>query len=65
MNIPEKYTDFQIDTLEKLVAIPSPTGYTNRAAKWICEQLESMGYAPEITNRGNVNCLVEIGRAHV
>lgn len=58
MNIPQKYTDFQIDTLEKLVSIPSPTGYTNRAAKWIAEQLESMGYAPEITNRGNVNCLV-------
>ena len=56
MKLDARYTDHIVSTLEKLVAIPSPTGYTRRAAEWVAEQLRGMGYAPEITNRGNVLC---------
>jgi len=43
-------------TLEKLVSIDSPTGYTQDACKYIFELLKSYGYKPEYTNKGAVKC---------
>ena len=31
----EKYTDYIIDTAKKLLAIPSPTGFTHMAANFV------------------------------
>ena len=45
----EKYTDYIIDTAKKLLAIPSPTGFTHMAANFVKKELEGMGYTPEIT----------------
>ena len=56
MYIEEKYLDYAISSFEKLVNIPSPTGYTRKAAEWVAEELKGMGFAPIITNRGNVLC---------
>jgi putative aminopeptidase FrvX len=43
-------------TLQELVAIDSPTGYTEKACKYIFDLLKSYGYKPEYTNKGAVKC---------
>ncbi len=55
------YTDYILDTLRALLAIDSPTGYTERAAAWVFDELRAMGYAPEYTRKGGV--LVDLGGA--
>ena len=47
----EKYTDYIIDTAKKLLAIPSPTGFTHMAANFVKKELEGMGYEPVLTRR--------------
>ena len=42
--------------LQELVAIDSPTGYTEEACKYIFNLLSSYGYKPELTNKGGVKC---------
>jgi len=42
--------------LQQLVAIDSPTGYTNKACKFIFDLLKSYGYKPRYTNKGAVSC---------
>jgi len=44
------------NTLKELIAIDSPTGYTNNACKYIFELLTNYGYSPEYTNKGAVRC---------
>lgn len=45
-----------VKELEKLIAIPSPTGFTKAAAGYTVERLKSLGYSPEMTNKGCVLC---------
>lgn len=47
------------ERLTELTAIPSPTGYTKHATDYLVETLTGLGYAPEVSNKGNV--LVELG----
>jgi putative aminopeptidase FrvX len=47
----EKY-----NTLKELIAIDSPTGYTDNASKYIFDLLTGYGYSPEYTNKGAVKC---------
>ncbi len=42
--------------LHQLTAIASPSGYTNKAAQYVKETLETLGYEPHITRKGNVEC---------
>ena len=44
------------DQLYKLTAIDSPSGYTAKAAKYVKETLDDMGYEARITRKGNVEC---------
>lgn len=44
------------DTLQQLVAIDSPSGYTKEACTYIFNLLKSYGYQPEYTNKGAVRC---------
>ena len=44
------------NTLKELIAIDSPSGYTDNASKYIFDLLTSYGYAPEYTNKGAVKC---------
>ena len=48
--------DYTIDQLNKLMAIDSPSGFTAKAADYICEELTRLGYAPEKTRKGCVLC---------
>lgn len=43
-------------SLEELVNIDSPTGYTANACKYIFDELTRIGYQPEYTNKGAVKC---------
>ena len=43
-------------TLEQLVNIDSPTGFTAEACKYIFNLLKSYGLKPEYTNKGAVKC---------
>ncbi len=43
-------------TLEELVNIDSPTGYTAEACKYIHQYLTQLGYQPQYTNKGAVRC---------
>lgn len=44
------------NTLKELIAIDSPSGYTENACKYVFELLKSYGYQPEYTNKGAVKC---------
>jgi putative aminopeptidase FrvX len=43
-------------TLEELVKIDSPTGYTEKACKYIFDHLTELGFSPEYTRKGAVKC---------
>jgi len=43
-------------TLEKLIGIDSPSGFTHHACDYIVEVLTEMGYAPELSTKGAVRC---------
>jgi putative aminopeptidase FrvX len=43
-------------SLEELVNIDSPTGYTAKACQYIFDLLSALGYKPEYTNKGAVKC---------
>ena len=45
-----------VKELEKIIAIPSPTGFTKAAAEYSVERLKALGYSPEVTNKGCVLC---------
>ncbi len=45
-----------LKTLQELVAIDSPTGFTHQACQYIYDLLKSYGWQPEFTNKGAVKC---------
>ena len=50
---------FITDQLKHLTSISSPTGFTKEVTNYLVSTLESMGYAPERSRKGNI--LVTIG----
>lgn len=55
----KKYAEYAVAQCEKLVAVDSPTGYTENAARWTQAAFESLGYECKKTNKGGV--LVDLG----
>ena len=55
----EKYMDYILEQLEKLLAIDRPSGFTGRVTDYLMEEYTRLGYAPQKTKKGGV--LVEIG----
>ena len=52
-----------VEQLKALCAIDSPSGFTDRAADYLMEELTRLGYAPEKTRKGGVRvCLGGEGR---
>ena len=47
--------------LEKLLAIPSPTGYTKDVTNYLVNELQSMGYSPYSLHKGGVICALNEG----
>ena len=50
----KKYTDYIVDEVVKLLAIDSPTGYTDEAAAFVMAEFKKLGYEPKLTNKGGV-----------
>lgn len=47
------------ETLTTLLAIPSPSGYTDKIARWCGEELERLGAEFELTRRGAIRARVQ------
>ena len=54
-----KYTDYIMDVTARLLAVDSPTGYTEEAAQFVIDEFTNLGYAPVQTIKGGV--LVKLG----
>ena len=53
------YADFAWEKAAELLAIDSPTGFTNKAAAWVQGEFASLGFDAKITTKGGV--LVDLG----
>ncbi len=53
--------EYMLLQTEKLLAIPSPTGYTKEVSEYLLSELKSMGYAPYTLNKGGVICQLNEG----
>ncbi len=53
------YADFAWSQASALLAIDSPSGYTDRAAVWVKSAFEKLGFFAQLTNKGGV--LVDLG----
>lgn len=54
-----EYAKYAADKAVELLAVDSPSGYTEKAALWVKKQFEDLGYKADITTKGGV--LVELG----
>ena len=57
--INRNYADFAWEKTAELLAIDSPSGYTAKAAQWVKEAFEALGFSAQLTNKGGV--LVDLG----
>ena len=53
--------DYMLSQLEKLLSIPSPTGYTKEVCEYLVKELETMGYSPYSLHKGGVICRLNEG----
>lgn len=53
------YADYSWEQAATLLAIDSPTGFTDRAAKWVLDRFSSLGFSAKMTIKGGV--LVDLG----
>ena len=53
------YANYAADKAAELIAIDSPSGYTDKAANWVKAQFEALGFAAVLTTKGGV--LVDLG----
>ena len=47
-----QYTEYIKQQLKNILSIPSPSGFTKKAAEYMMQELGSMGYKPYMTNKG-------------
>ena len=57
--IGQNYAEYAWEMTETLLSIDSPSGYTARAAAWVKERFESLGFTATLTAKGGV--LVDLG----
>ncbi len=55
----QKYTDYAVEKTCELLAIDSPTGFTDGAARYVLDEFSSLGYSSRMTEKGGV--LVDLG----
>ncbi len=59
MNIELK--NYMLRQTEKLLSIPSPTGFTKDVCEYLVKELENMGYKPYSLHKGGVICRLNDG----
>lgn len=57
--IEKSYADYSWDQAAALLGVDSPSGYTEKAAKWVQNAFEQLGFHAEITTKGGV--LIDLG----
>ena len=57
--IERNYADFSWEQAAELLAIDSPSGYTAKAAAWVKDAFEKLGFEAKITVKGGV--LIDLG----
>ena len=57
--IEKSYADYSWDQAATLLGVDSPSGYTEKAAKWVQNAFEQLGFHAEITTKGGV--LIDLG----
>ena len=57
--IGQKYAEYAWEKTAALLAIDSPSGYTDKAASWVKEAFTFLGFAAQITTKGGV--LIDLG----
>ena len=57
--IERNYADFSWEQAAELLAMDSPSGYTAKAAAWVKEAFEKLGFNAQITVKGGV--LIDLG----
>lgn len=57
-------SDYLIEQLKALLAIDSPTGYTDTVVRYCSKELQHLGLKPELTRRGAIRA-VRKGEEHV
>jgi len=50
--------DYLSQKLLEMLAIPSPTGFTNEISRYVCGELEKLGIAHELSRRGTITARV-------
>ena len=50
--------DYLLKTLEKLLNIPSPTGFTDTISRYVTKELEAFGLQVELTRRGAIRAIL-------
>lgn len=53
------YADFAWEQAAELLSIDSPSGFTDKAAQWVCDAFANLGFAARITTKGGV--IVDLG----
>lgn len=53
-NLPEPDLDYLRKVLLEMLAIPSPTGFTDTVVRYVAERLEEIGIPFELTRRGTI-----------
>ena len=53
------YANYAVEQATSLLAIDSPSGFTDKAAEWILNQFLSLGFDAKLTVKGGV--LVDLG----
>lgn len=59
MELDYKYAEYATEKTVQLLGIDSPSGYTEKAAKWVKDEFSSLGFDAEITQKGGV--IVDLG----
>lgn len=59
MSLPKIDTDYLSATLQTLLSINSPSGYTDRIVHWVGDELERLGLPVEITRRGAIRAALD------
>ena len=54
-----KYAEYATNKAVQLLAIDSPTGFTDKAAEWVKNEFSALGFDAKITAKGGV--LVDLG----
>lgn len=52
-------TQYIIERLQTLLAIPSPTGFTASATEWLANEIRALGFEPITTVKGNVMVTIQ------